>query len=242
MKTSKKVPQLSMPTMKIAGGQSKKSDEETAIMVPHLKDRRTGKFIALNALDEAAGGRDKLVEVLEEAPKSARIEHLLNLLADPTRAMMKLENVCKDAGITYRELLSIYRDATMARAFAAANMAMAKRLERVAEDVADKATNHTEPCACTLNHTVDPDPECGKCKGQGLVFYRSSLPHQQMIFESTGLLKKGGGVNVQVNQQVAVGGGGIFEKFVKSTDAAAYGPKVAEGEVVDVPETRPDEG
>jgi hypothetical protein len=43
-------------------------------------------------------------------------------------------------------------------------------------------------------------------------------------------------VNVNVQQQVAVGGESLFDKFVKATDRPAYGPKVVEGEATVVEE------
>lgn len=201
------------------------------VLVPRMKDAATGKFAAVNELDQAMGGREGLIKHLEHAPATAKLDILLNVLADPQRTMLKLNEAVKDAGLSAREFMSIFREASVAKAFTEANLALSERLKDVAVDVADKAVNHVEKCECTLGGQQQPLENCQKCKGVGLVYYRSSLPHQQMIFETAGLLKKGGGgVNVQVNQQVAVGGGGIFERFVKATDAAAYGQKVIDVE------------
>jgi hypothetical protein len=151
--------------------------------------------------------------------------------------MLRLDEAVKDAGINAREFMSIFREASVAKAFTEANLALSDRLRDVAVDVADKATNHTEPCECTLGGKQQPNEKCQKCQGGGLVYFRGSLPHQQMVFETSGLLKRGGGVNVNVQQQVAVGGGGIFERFVKATDEAAYGKKVIDVEPQVVEET-----
>lgn len=218
--------ELTIPGTQTPGNGSK----EMLVLVPRMKDAATGKFAAVNELDEAMGGREGLIKHLEHAPGTAKLDILLNVLADPQRTMLKLTEAVKDAGLSAREFMSIFREASVAKAFTEANLALSDRLKDVAVDVADKAVNHVEKCECTLDGAQQPLESCKKCKGVGLVYYRSSLPHQQMVFETAGLLKKGGGVNVQVNQQVAVGGGGIFERFVKATDAAAYGQKVIDVE------------
>lgn len=232
-KRAKKEPKSSIPGTKTLGNGS----NEMLMLVPRMKDAATGKFVAVNELDQAMGGREGLIKHLEYAPHNAKLEILLNVLADPQRTMLSLNEAVKDAGITAREFMSIFREASVAKAFTDANLALSDRLRDVAVDVADKATNHTEPCYCTLGGRRDPNPKCQKCWGEGLVYFRGSLPHQQMVFETSGLLKRGGGVNVNVQQQVAVGGGGIFERFVKATDEAAYGKKVIDVEPERVEET-----
>ena len=76
-----------------------------------------------------------------------------------------------------------------------------------------------------------PDPACTLCKGHGEIFMRSDLKRQELIFEAAGLTKTGGGgVNVQVNQGVAIGGqGGFLDRFVTATDESAFD---IEGEAV----------
>ena len=52
----------------------------------------------------------------------------------------------------------------------------------------------------------------------------SDLDRQKIVLESTGVVKKGGGgVNVQVNQQVnTVHPSNFFSSYVKSSDQTAY--------------------
>jgi hypothetical protein len=232
-KKRKKGPKSSIPGTQTLGNGS----SETLMLVPRMKDAASGKFVAVNELDEAMGGREGLLKHLEYAPHNAKLEILLNVLSDPGRTMLRLNEAVKDAGLSAREFMSIFREASVAKAFTEANLALSDRLRDVAVDVADKATNHTESCECTLGGKQQADEKCQKCKGQGIVYFRGSLPHQQMVFETSGLLKRGGGVNVNVQQQVAVGGGGIFERFVKATDEAAYGKRVIDVEPERVEET-----
>lgn len=231
---------LAMPVTPTVGGKSSEESEQLVI-VPRVKDLATGRFKKIEALDIASGGRDRLIDTLEHASKNERVELLLNMMADPSRAGISLESLCKEAKVGYKEFIQLYRDATLAKALVDSQLAMSKKLSRVAEDVSEKAINHNEHCSCTLNGTQPPEPECGSCKGKGLVAFRSSLPHQQMIFEATGLIKKGGGVNVNVQQNVAVSGEGIFSKFVRATDSAAYGEKTLDAEVISVEEDRSSE-
>lgn len=208
-----------------------------------LSKRKNGKGKLNNpgGLDEAVGGRDVLIRILEWAPKTAKLEHALNLMADPMRATTGLAKICEDSGLSQREFLSAFREASVAKALAEAHIAMADKLQDVAEDVAEKAINHVEWCKCTVGGTVDPAKDCPDCRGVGKVYYRGSLPHQNLVFESTGLLKRGGGVNVNVQQQVAVSGESLFDKFVKATDRAAYGTRIVEGEATVVEEVKRDE-
>jgi hypothetical protein len=83
-------------------------------------------------------------------------------------------------------------------------------------------------CVCVKIGGV-ANPDCSLCAGVGKVFQKSSLPHQELLMEAAGFLKKGGGVNVQVNQQVVNAPKDFFDGFVRGTDAAAYD---VEGEVV----------
>lgn len=227
------MPTSPTPTTETPG----KESNETFVLVPRRVNKKTGRFIPGHALDLAVGGREQLIERLEHGPHDQKMELLLNMLADPGRAHMSIDTLCKDAGLTGREFMKIFREASIAKAFTEANLTLAEKLHSVVTDVADKATNHTEPCPCTLGGLQDANPECRECKGRGLQFYRGDIDHQKMVFESTGLVKKGGGVNVQVNQQVAVGAGGLFERFVKATDAAAYGQKVVDAEIMHEQET-----
>jgi len=128
--------------------------------------------------------------------------------------------------------LSMFRDAAVSRGMVEAQTTLSERMGQVAQDVAEKAVNHVRACGCTLTDVEGaPDPACPECHGQGKVFREGSLKHAELVFESTGLTRRGGGVNVNVRQQMGVALGGAFlERFVKATDDAAL--DVVEGETV----------
>jgi hypothetical protein len=51
----------------------------------------------------------------------------------------------------------------------------------------------------------------------------SDLDRQKILLEAAGVMKRGGGVNVNVNNQVGVvTPGNFFSGFVKNTDKDAY--------------------
>jgi hypothetical protein len=223
MKAAKKQ-QLTTPVTQEPGTGSKQSSEGL------VKIERE-YFKSVGGLDDAVGGRDVLIQVMDWAPKTAKLELVLNMMADPGRAGWSLEKLCKDAGLSHRDFLEMFREAHVTKALAEAHITMSKKLATVAADVTDKAVNHLEPCKCTTGGKYPAKSDCLDCRGTGEIYFRSSFPHQQLIFETSGLVKKGGGVSVNVNQQVAVGGGGLFDRFVKATDSTFYGEKVVEGEL-----------
>jgi hypothetical protein len=224
-------PDSSAPAILVAGKPKKKTKGDALTL-----RGAGGKFRSVGGLESSVGGREQLVEILEQGSKTAQLEILVTMLADPARAKLSMASICEDAGISAKDLMHVFRDGAIAKAVNDAHVHLARKLTTVVSDVADKAHNHLEPCRCTVGNTVSSLPECPECRGTGQVYYRGSLPHQQMVFESTGILKRGGGVNVNVQQQVAVGSAGLFDRFVKATDAAAYGQKVVDVEAQRVEE------
>lgn len=189
---------------------------------------------ALAEFEDAVGGRLALIETIALAPKDIKQQKILGLLADPARQTCSLASILADAGVYANEILILFREGSFAKAYAQANQILAERLPEVMEDVAAKATDHFEPCACTIaldGFTGAADPECKTCKGIGKVFRRASKDHQEMVLEATDMLRRGTGVSVQVQQNNVVGtNSGFLDKFVKGTDAAAL--DVIEAETV----------
>lgn len=187
---------------------------------------------ALAEFEVAAGGRDDLREVVALAPKSSTQAKILALLADPQRQTDSLATICADAGVHANEMLTLFREGSFARAYAKSHQILAERLPGVVEEVADQAVPQIIPCKCRLTaggFTAPADAACSRCKGTGVVHRKSSIQHQQLLLEAAELLKKGTGVNVQVQQNVGViASEGFFEKLVKATDDPAYDVTVIE--------------
>ena len=199
--------------------------------------RKKGKtWVALAEFEEAVGGRERLAETIALAPGTARQRKILALLADPARACDSLARICADASVLANEVLLLFREGNFARAYAQAHQVIADRLPAVVEDVAEKAEDQVVPCTCRLTaegFTGEVDPKCTICAGKGVRFQKSSLQHQQLLLEAADMLKRGTGVNVQVQQNVGVAvDGGFFERLIRATDDSALDLGVIEGEII----------
>lgn len=175
-------------------------------------------------LEATIGGRDHLVDILSNEARDTKQDILFRLLCDPSRKKDSLIKICQDAGVSTTEILSMLRDAVVAQSLVRAQTTLAEKLDAVAIDVAEKAHDHTKPCKCRLLSSIDEaDPECPECGGRGEIYKEGSIKHAEMVFKAAGLTKDGGGVNVNVQQNLGVNvGGGFLDKFVKATDDAAF--------------------
>lgn len=186
--------------------------------------RAAGSRSAAAEFEEAIGGREQLVEVLSAQSRDTKQDILFRLLSDPGRAGDSLVTICHDAGVSATEVLAMFRDAAVAQSMVKAQSTLADKLDGVARDVAEKASNHVEDCHCQILSAIgEADPACPDCGGRGQLYFRGDLKHAEMVFKATGLTKEGGGVNVNVSNQMGLAvGGGFLDKFVQATDDAAF--------------------
>lgn len=198
----------------------------------------------LAAFEKALGGREALVEELSSADLDPRQQKLIDLIIDPVNESVGLAKLCSLAGLRPSELLHMFREATWARAYTEAHRKIAERVPDVAEGIAERATNHTERCGCTYGAEgpIEADADCPQCKGKGIRFFRADAGAQETVLEVMGLLKRGGGVQVAMQQNIAVKADGVFDSFVKATPAEVI--NVTNEKVVprDSPEPAPVEG
>lgn len=72
-----------------------------------------------------------------------------------------------------------------------------------------------------------PEPEkCKACKGKGQVRYEPANETRKMALQIGGLLDKGGGAKIVVNQNQANfhgDGGGTYDSLMEALDGALYG-------------------
>jgi len=171
---------------------------------------------SLADLEKAIGGRPALIAALLHAPKSSNIEYLLGIIAQPRmlaeggrhQGDQALADLCAQGGITPGELIEAYKAGEINRAQALAVHQVGQRLEAVAADTMRMALPRTN----AEGDLIDGD-----------------FKHKELALEMGKLLQKGGGVNVQVNQQVGILGasaGGSLERMQAATDAILYGEEV----------------
>lgn len=166
-------------------------------------------------------------------------EHFLRLCCDPQRERASLVTIARDAGLRPIDVLDLFRTASFAKAHAFAMGQLAESLPAVVRDLAEKAVDAKIECPRCFGERYEREGiECVMCLGKGTIFRPSDLDRQKVVMTATGVLKQGQGVSVQVNQQTNVssnGGSGLFSKYVKASDEAAYDVSdlVVEAEKVD---------
>lgn len=224
---------------------------------------------SLATLEAAIGGREALVAALLHAPKSRDLDYLLGLLATEAtkvrapwaKGPSSLADLCAQGGITPGELIAAYRAGELNRAQALATQKIGAHLAEVAEDTMLRALPSEGVCErCDGTGTFVPEPSkkvpnpepepCRRCQGTGRIVYLGDLEHKKLALDMGRLVQKGGGVSLNVQQQVGVftgaAAGGSLERMQAATDAILYGDGAAEppeaqalleAEVIEAPET-----
>lgn len=191
----------------------------------------------LAKLEQAIGGRDALVAALSHAPKSRDLVYVLGLIGDPGEANTPLAQLCARGGITAGELIDAYKSGELNRAQAVAAKEIGAKLGEVAADTMRRALPEEVVCDhCEGTGTYVPEPTkkvpnpeptpCKPCGATGRRMLQGDVEHKKLALEMGHLLVKGGGVNVQVNQQtnLLVGNaGGALERLQAATDQILYG-------------------
>lgn len=188
---------------------------------------------ALDQVEQAIGGRDVFIDVISLASLDKKQEHFLRLLCDPIRRNDNLATIAHDAGILPTQVMGLFREASFAKAHAIAMGQLAEKVPAIVADLSAKAVDEIVTCPECLGTTDQGDEPCEKCHGRGTILRQGDLDHQKVALELSGLLKKGPGVNVQVQQNNISNSspGAFFSKFVRASDHDAYD---IEGEVVEV--------
>lgn len=179
---------------------------------------------SLDHFEKAAGGREGLIDTLSLSSLDKKQEHLLRLLCDPRRAHDSLATITRDAGLLPSHVIELFRTASVAKGSALAIAQFSESLPAIAKDITDKSIDAKVECpSCFGEKYIEDGVKCPQCLGKGEIFRASDLDRQKIALESVGVTKKGGGVSVNVNQQVGVvSPNTFFSKYVKASDQAAY--------------------
>lgn len=191
---------------------------------------------ALDRLEEGIGGREVLIDTIGLATLDKKQEHFLRLLCDPTRAKDSLVTIARDSGLLPTHILELFRNASFAKANALAMSQLSEALPAIVRDIADKSVDAKVECpVCFGEGFTDKDVKCGVCQGRGLVFRGSDIDRQKLVLDATGIIKRGPGVAVNVQQNVGISSGGatMFSKYVRASDDTAYDVSDIEAEVIE---------
>lgn len=174
---------------------------------------------ALGVFEEMVGGREGLAAALALIPLNEKEETLLGLLEDPVRVRDSVLALCQEAGVAGHTLMGLYRTAMTQQA----EHILYGGLPAVVRGVVEQAVEGRAKCPDCGGDLDLGRAKCKTCNGVGYVWREANLAHQELAMDAAKMLPKSGGVNVQVDQRVGVmSGGGVFDKFVQMTDAAAY--------------------
>jgi len=181
---------------------------------------------SLASFEHAVGGREALVAALQAQVLSDPHEAFVRILADPRRGIDSLASIAASVGIAPGTVIELFRSGAMARAHAIAVDRMARAVPGVVEDVAKKSVDRFVACPSCLGEgtTVEGGNVCPTCRGKGEVAREADFDRQRLFFESAGLLKKGGGQQVQVNvqQQVGIQAGSLLSRVIKGVPEATF--------------------
>lgn len=165
--------------------------------------------------------------MLSLLPLEPRQEQLLRLLNDDARLKDSLAYLCMEAGVKAPTLMDLYRQGQVRLA----ETDMFTNVRKVVATVIAQAKAGELICPKCKGSEQFAGANCTRCDGTGRIWHEGSLPHQEMVLQATEILKKGSGLQINMQQNTVIGGGStLFDRFVRATDGAAYG---TEGEVVD---------
>ncbi len=187
------------------------------------------------------GGREQLCEVLSLATLDLRQQHFLRLLEDPANADVSLAQVIKNSGMTPSAVIELFNAASHVINNSLVAGQIKNALPSIVQDMAQKSVDAWVECpecgGTGEGYSIDPEDSeqpCMRCRGKKVIFRPSNLDTQKVLLEAGGITKKGGGVNVNVQQNNMNTSmpTNSFSKSMKSTDNLAYeSAEVIEGEV-----------
>lgn len=178
----------------------------------------------LDAFESEIGGREALCDNLSLLSLDKKQQNLLFLLCDPKLEAQPLSSIARVAGVSATSIMEMFTEAAKTRSQAISFGKLARSTPNVIQDILSKSVDSTIDCPECLGLKIEGIP-CPKCRDRGQIVRESDIDRQKLALEMAGILKKGPGVAVQVNNQTNLNGlssGNFFSKWVKDTDDAAY--------------------
>lgn len=193
-------------------------------------------------LERDYGGRAGVVAVLSMAKLSEDLEYFLGQLGDPRNAGVSLAELCARSHILPGQLLQLLLSAGQLYAKARTAHQVHLGLSPVVADLLRRAAPYEEDCTeCMVEGrpqgTVVPEPTpqnqnpapipCPTCKGALRLRYLPDLTRQELVLDLAQVLPKGGGMQINMQQNnLGEGGGGshrALDAVQKLAEQALYG-------------------
>jgi hypothetical protein len=197
--------------------------------------------------ENITGGREDICEKLEAVADELRPEQLelLKLLRVPSKK--SLAHLMAEAKVEPTSIMNAYARGAVALGKVQAAIIAHNGLPTIMKDLLRHAVDGTGVCTVCVGTGKVPlrkggkdEGPCPMCEGVGKHFKSSEYKEfaLQKLLEATRVIGTPGQTQVNVNQQVAVGGGkaaGFFEKMLETSDAILY-PEQKKAEKADIVE------
>lgn len=181
---------------------------------------RTLTAKAVDALESAVGGREKLIAALTGAPATDDLAYVINLIASPEMDARKLSQICRAGRITVGELLEAYKRGVYAQMQVSVMAKVAEHTPAVVEDVLLRSQPHQVVCPSCKGSLVVRNPRedekdqppvlpCTACLDAnriptGLIDVLPDLDRQKLALDLANLLpKKSPMIAIDARQQSA---------------------------------------
>jgi hypothetical protein len=203
---------------------------------------------ALSNIEKEFGGRLALVQALQYSDINPDHARVVSRIADPANDKVSLYTICDEEGVTVGKFLSIFQQATVAKAVMGALVAHADRIGELIGDVVKRSL--PMDVECPRCHGTPGKKPCTRCRGQGTVVKEPGIDRQKLAMEVYKIYGKGPQVAIGINQQVNTGGqtSRLLNTILEASDKILYqraqiepgegaekAPKVVEAEVIDSP-------
>ncbi len=196
------------------------------LKVPTLLDEACDNF------EREVGGRKALITHLAHARLVGGQEYLVGAIADPRNDDLSLARICTIHGLSFSELLVLFRDAGIMRAQLNAMRKVWKALPEVAGDLLSRAVPYTIECLrCRGTGELKRKSAegeavtkpCRVCNGSGKTQVEPRLETQKIALQLGGLLLPGATApQVQVNVQQTAGALPTHLDFARRADEQLY--------------------
>lgn len=222
-------------------GKTRKNDPMGGITLKRMSGLEGPALPIVRKFEETIGGRPELIEklsLIEDKLSEKEAVFLTSLREDTTKK--SLARLMAESGVSPTRILKYYAEGAMALGKVEAAIAISREQPSIVKDLVRNALDSTKICKVCVgtgkvkrqSNDKKEDTECPSCEGSGSRIISSKHKEYAMdkVLELGGLVTppQKGGVNVAVNQNVAVsaGRGGFMERVLKTSDEILYGRKV----------------